>query len=39
MPQLHFAAPQETADTLRRLAAKEGISVNAYVMLFLNDIA
>jgi hypothetical protein len=39
MPQLHLAPPDETCEQLRRLAAKEGISVNAYVVPFLNDIA
>jgi hypothetical protein len=39
MPQLHLAPPADTADLLRKLAAKEGIFVNAYVVPFLNDIA
>ena len=39
MPQLHLAPPTDTCDLLRKLAAKEGISVNAYLVPFLNDIA
>ncbi|GAA4362798.1 hypothetical protein GCM10023185_31080 [Hymenobacter saemangeumensis] len=39
MPQLHLAPTQSTVDTIRRLAQKEGISVNAYLVPFLNDIA
>lgn len=39
MPQLHLAPPQDTLDAIRKLAAQEGISVNAYITPFLNHIA
>lgn len=39
MSQIHLAPPKETADAIRRMAAKEGVSVNAYITPFLNDIA
>jgi hypothetical protein len=39
MAQLHLAPPDATTEALRKLAAKEGISLNAYLTPYLNDIA
>ena len=39
MPQLHLAPPQETVEAIRKMAAKEGISVNAMLVPYLNEIA
>lgn len=38
-PQLHLTPPEATAAAIRQQAARLGVSTNAYLVLFLNEIA
>jgi hypothetical protein len=39
VPQIHLNPTEQTADAIRKQAAKAGVSVNAYLAPFLNAVA